>query len=315
MTRPAVESRSWTSVDDSSRIRVLASRRLAHDWPAPRLHPGDLEWWTVQTWGREPGLPDRVRVWSSGSEALAFAWYTPPGDLDLVLDPTASAEAGAIVTEALAWGTRQRDRFAPDAEEPVQVWATDAASLETAALSALGLEPRSGADPFAQLTGALDPDAVRPGPPRSDGIAIRPISDADVEARVTCSRAAFTRSTMTPERYRQTFRCPTYRPELDLVALDGTGGVAAFALGWYDPATGIVELEPVGVHPDRQRRGIGLAVCRAVIDRARQLGAARVMISTNESNRPAIGLYRRLGLTPTTRIVAYATVPEIGRPT
>ncbi len=312
MTRSAIEARAWGSDDDTGRIQALVSRRLARDWPAPRLHPGDLDWWTVHTWDRPPGLPDRVRIWETGSEPLAFAWYTPPGDLDLVLDPAASAEAEGIAAEALAWGARQRDRFGLDPAAPVLAWATASPSLEAVALAALGLENRPGPDPFLQLTGPLGPATVPPDPPRLDGIAIRPIADADVEARVTCSRAAFPRSTMTPERYRRTFRCLTYRPELDVVAVDGTGAVAAFALGWYDPATGVVELEPVGVHPDRQRHGLGLAVCRSVIERARQLGATRVMIATNDSNRAAIGLYQRLGLTPATRIVAYAAIPDVG---
>lgn len=316
MTGSAPEGRAWASPDDTRRIQALASRRLARDWPAPRLHPGDLDWWAVHAWGRGPALPDRVRVWSRGDETLAFAWYTPPGSLDLLVDPAVTAaDARGIATDAVAWGADRRDRFASEPTAPVLAWATASSSVEADALAALGLEPRVDEDPFVQLTGTLGPGATASASTLADGIVIRPITDEDVEARVVSSRAAFPASTMTPERYRRTFDALTYRPELDLIAVDDAGAVTAFALGWLDPATEVVELEPVGVHPERQGRGLGLAICRTVIERARDLGAVRAMISTNDSNRAAIGLYQRLGLTLTNRIVPYAAVPDEARPT
>ena len=72
--------------------------------------------------------------------------------------------------------------------------------------------------------------------------------------------------------------------------------VAAFALGWLDPLTLGVELEPVGVHPAHQRRGLGRAVCRATLRAARGLGAGDVLIAAEAANAAATGLYAALGL-------------------
>jgi ribosomal protein S18 acetylase RimI-like enzyme len=73
------------------------------------------------------------------------------------------------------------------------------------------------------------------------------------------------------------------------------GGSPRSALGWLDPATLGLELEPVGVAPEFQRRGLGRAACLAAIRAARSLGASHGMICAHGDNPAAIGLYQSLG--------------------
>ena len=80
--------------------------------------------------------------------------------------------------------------------------------------------------------------------------------------------------------------------------------MTAFALGWLDAASGVVELEPVGVDPDWHRRGLGGEICRAVLRAARDLGARRAMITAERANDAALALYGSLGLTTTTEIMS-----------
>ena len=82
-----------------------------------------------------------------------------------------------------------------------------------------------------------------------------------------------------------------------VLALDGD-----LAVGM---ATGTVLLHPdkepamfineVGVRDSHQRRGIGTAVTRALIDVARARGCDGVWLGTEAGNRPALGLYRAMG--------------------
>ena len=139
----------------------------------------------------------------------------------------------------------------------------------------------------------------------SDGLTVRRLeTDADIERRVACAKAAFPNSTTTAERYRGVRDTWLYRADLDLQIVTPGGDVAAFALGWLDTATASVELEPVGVHPDWHRRGLGGEICRAVLRAARGLGARRAMVTAERSNPAAIALYASLGLEITSEIVA-----------
>ena len=58
---------------------------------------------------------------------------------------------------------------------------------------------------------------------------------------------------------------------------------------------GTFELSKMGVAPQARGRGIGDALCRAVIDKARRQGAGEIELMSNTILEPAIRLYRRLG--------------------
>jgi ribosomal protein S18 acetylase RimI-like enzyme len=65
-----------------------------------------------------------------------------------------------------------------------------------------------------------------------------------------------------------------------------------------DPGYGFVDEHTpelsIGVSPQYRGRGIGRALCTAVLDRARDMGLERVSLSVEKANR-AITLYRGLG--------------------
>jgi GNAT superfamily N-acetyltransferase len=54
-------------------------------------------------------------------------------------------------------------------------------------------------------------------------------------------------------------------------------------------------LEDVYVREEARRRGVGVALVHAAIDRARERGARRIELDTNESNDAALALYESLG--------------------
>ncbi len=55
------------------------------------------------------------------------------------------------------------------------------------------------------------------------------------------------------------------------------------------------ELAKLAVSPDAQGLGIGTELCRAVIDKARALGAKAVFLESNTRLKPAIHTYLKLG--------------------
>jgi ribosomal-protein-alanine N-acetyltransferase len=57
-----------------------------------------------------------------------------------------------------------------------------------------------------------------------------------------------------------------------------------------------VQILNVAVHPDWRRRGIGRGLVEAVLEEAREEGAARDTLEVRRYNTPAIALYERLGI-------------------
>lgn len=95
--------------------------------------------------------------------------------------------------------------------------------------------------------------------------------------------------------YLNVQRAPMYRRDLDLVAVAPDGELAAFCTLWFDEATRTAAFEPVGTHPDHQRKGIGKALLTEGLRRVRHLGAT---LATVGSYSPSAGaLYASIGFT------------------
>ena len=58
------------------------------------------------------------------------------------------------------------------------------------------------------------------------------------------------------------------------------------------------EVESVHVHPDVRGQGIGHALMEAVIEQARQLGCARLQLTSNVARPRAHSFYESLGFSP-----------------
>ena len=78
-----------------------------------------------------------------------------------------------------------------------------------------------------------------------------------------------------------------------LVAYDGEAPVGCGALRGLDAAT--MEIKRMFVVPEGRRRGIGRALLRALLEQARALGRARVVLETGVRQGEAITLYEQEG--------------------
>lgn len=77
------------------------------------------------------------------------------------------------------------------------------------------------------------------------------------------------------------------------------GGSILGYVGWDISNGDSGRLEMVAVHPEFQRRGVGVALCRSVLDGLRDQGAVVVHIGTggDDFHAPARRLYESLGFT------------------
>ena len=81
---------------------------------------------------------------------------------------------------------------------------------------------------------------------------------------------------------------------------------AAFANAWWDPVAQVGELEPVGVHADHRRRGLGQAVCFDALRALAELGAQECLIFSRPDNAGSEALYASLGASIATTNRRYA---------
>ncbi len=95
--------------------------------------------------------------------------------------------------------------------------------------------------------------------------------------------------------YRNVQRAPLYRRDLDLVAVAPNGDFAAFCTLWFDDVTRTAAFEPVGTHPDHQRKGLGKALMAEGLRRVRDLGATLCTVGSYSERAGA--LYASLGFT------------------
>ena len=97
------------------------------------------------------------------------------------------------------------------------------------------------------------------------------------------------------KRLRQT---ALYRPDLDLLVLDGRDTVAAYGLFWFDPATATGLVEPMRTEDNHQRRGLARHLLTAGVHRLAQAGATRIKLCFSPHNAAAKNLYLGVGFQP-----------------
>jgi len=256
--------------------------------------PGDLEWWTAGG-GPDADWPARIRIWEIGGDVVGWGWLNPPGHLDwFVSDRPGRNEEHAVRAEILDWqGERARSqpRDGQTAELELETWAGVGWS-EEAILVERGWTPSE-----TTLTQWLQPLDLELDPPRlPDGYSVRSLRGPhELPARVEVHRAAFAPSRMTLEKYGILLDQDHYSLDRDTVVEAPDGTFAAFAICWADPAGSIGEFEPVGTHPDHQRRGLGRAIMRHGLRLLRDAGLRDALVFSLTSNLASQALYRSAG--------------------
>lgn len=119
----------------------------------------------------------------------------------------------------------------------------------------------------------------------------------DAAALATVHNAAF-RANWTPELYRKVMQAPGYAPERELVIRAPNGAYAAFTIIWHDHLNRTGLFEPVGVHKDFQRRGLGRVIMLYGLQEMAAAGMDYATVAHFGDNEAARGLYQACGFKP-----------------
>ena len=301
------EPRRYQSNNDLAAMHdLLRQGRLANNG-SYYVHPGDLNWWlfyppmdhdfwkSIYLWD-DPGQPDRL---------LAWALLSPVGStFDVVVKP--ELRGSPLAWEMLTWAMKQVKVNAKQVgREHIGVfWVDERDELLRSWLVSQGFALASR---DVHLT--CDLTGLRPEARVADGYEVRGSRGLEeVCQRARAQYGAFSGSADF-ERYVARFAdfmaSPAYDPDLDVVAAAPDGQIGAFCITWPDPLTGVGLFEPVGTHPDFQRRGLGKAVMLAALERLQRLGMRQAIVTTGEDNLPAIKLYESVGFHLTSRLLYY----------
>jgi ribosomal protein S18 acetylase RimI-like enzyme len=306
MTSVPLTSRDYTGADDLRAMESIVSAAwVSRARPLVHCTVGDLEWWLAGG-GPDGDWSSRIRIWSLGGDPVGWGWVSPPLSLDwFVRHGLMAVEEAAIRDEILAWHVERARAAAsstppgdpatpgdPEAEPArLEVWAVDGWP-ESALLPERGWAPTDVV--LTQYIQSLDIDLDPPRVP--DGYVLRSLrGPEDVPARVEVHRAAFAPSRMTVEKYAIAVGQDHYAFDRDIVLEAADGSFAAAAICWADPAGSIGEFEPVGTHPDHQRRGLGRVIMRHGLRLMRAAGLRDALVFSLRSNTAAEALYRSAG--------------------
>lgn len=254
-------------------------------------------------------LPYRLASWTLDKPQNFQFWHDEKGKLlavaivqeafltlEYIIHPR--VDRAVLEPEIVQWGVQRGQMVANEQATtfPINVWLrSDHPQPERVSrLQAQGLMPGARQDVTMQCDLGKDhfSEEMFPVP---DGFRIRPLrGQTEVAAYVTLHRAAFGSTVMRESWRMRTLQMPQYRPELDLVAVAPDGRLAAFCIGWLHPQQPLAQIEPMGVHPEFHRLGLGQAILAAVLQRLRIRNVQFVSLFTSADNHPAIKLYQSL---------------------
>jgi len=239
--------------------------------------------------------------------AAVFLWETTDGRLAAVLHPDGPGEAflqvhpayrsAELEVEMMATAETQFATTQPDGGQRLTLWAHKHDGLRRDLLARRGYT--LGKHPEYQRRRSLDrpiPDFQLPA-----GYTVRALGDVtEHPARSWVSWRAFHPDEPDAQYegwtwYHNVQRAPLYRRDLDLVAVAPDGELAAFCTVWFDDVTRTAAFEPVGTHPDHQRRGLGRALMAEGLRRAARLGAT--LCTVGSYSEAAGALYASVGFT------------------
>lgn len=263
-------------------------------WPLGDWHPGGLGW-ELATFQ----LGDQIFVAVSEGRVVGWAAHWSGEQIAAQVEPGRGSAALELLDCVF--------EVAPDGELRIEV--TDADETLQAALLRRGFS--AGPD----ATYGMWMEATDREPIVAPGYSVRPVRPDEVGARVEAHRAAWrppdmpwpedrlaeidpeATSSFTEEKYARCRATWLYDSEFDLVAVAPDGTFAANCLAWFDPSTGVAEIEPMGVHPDHRRRGLAGSLCHEVARRVAGRGGSELYIHSgpNEGYPAPPGAYTKAG--------------------
>jgi mycothiol synthase len=300
-----MDPRPYRDAADLARILDLLVEGRRANTGTFYVHTGDLKWWLY--FPKAPfDFSRHLFLWEAQGELLGWCLLTPEEQyMDVFVHP---GERGGRRAEALyRWAEGRLTEMvkAQGGSTLRQEWVfEDDAWLND-------LKQRTGftrSDPHMVYTTRSLDDPL-PAPALPEGYQVCSVEGvAAGQMRAAASHAAFGARMPFEQywpRYMRFMESPAYDRDRDLITVAPDGRAASFCVFWLDPVNRVGHFEPVGTHPEFQRRGLGRAVIAEGLRRMKAAGMQTATVCTHGDNLAAIGLYQSMGFRIANRLLTY----------
>ena len=289
---------------DAGLLQDFTARAIADQGRAGLIHPGDVTH-RIYNGLRRDDPRDLVHVWEDAGRVLGWTLLDPRG---AGFDPQVSNEARrrypALEEEIVIWSEEQLLTLMRDRDSDATYVETDAFVNDpnrSQLLVGLGWVPQ---DVEVMWLARRPLETVAP-PRLPDGYAVRTVHGIEEAGQVADLHAAGFGSAWTPELYASVMSSPGYKADREFVVEASDGSLAAFCVTWPDSVNRVGLFEPVAVHPDHRRLGLGRAVMRAGMEAMRSWGMRFAEVMYDRDNPGSGPLYRSEGFVPVEEIILY----------
>jgi mycothiol synthase len=288
--RPYHDETDYWRVREFLRAVSLLNDRRDFSWSLLRW---DYWRWHIHENIFRFNLQDAVHLWEIDGRIAAVLNADTPGEAFFQVHPALRADAP--LADMLDTAERCLAKTNEDGGKSLLVWVNEKDETAKNLYAGRGyMRSRFLAEHMRRRPySAPVPDHMPPA-----GYTIRALREDELPARSWLSWKVF-HPDEPDDKYRgwewyvNVQRVPLYRRDLDLLAVAPDGELAAFCTVWFDDANRTADFEPVGTHPDHQKRGLGKAVMAEGLRRARTLGATQASVSSYGAGAHA--LYDSMG--------------------
>ena len=298
-----IKQRAYAGAGD-----VQPMMALAHVLPADNLHVVDQPY-RFSSWALDE--PDNVQLWVDEQEEVV-AWVvmqTPFWSIDYACHPSVSDE---VHPQLLAWADqRARQLVGSDFGRPmwfVNVFVEQEQRIRDLEAAGFASQAHVAENPWSKVLMQQTVPTIEAKQTLPEGFVIRALAGKDeVQAYVDLHQTTFDSRNMRVEWRARTLQQPAYRPDLDLVVVAPEGRLAAFCVCWlHQGANGISgQIEPMGVHPDFQKLGLGRALLSEGLRRLYANGAQQIFVETDNYRDAAFALYESVGFRVARDVLVY----------
>ena len=267
----------------------------------PHIHLVDMPFRVTSTWQDHDC---EFGVWENDNKILAWAVFQPPWrNLDYAILP--SERGSSLEKEVFEWGKVQMMAYSKQTGEDFYgsiEFFEDTPNVERTVehLETLGFNKHA----VSTFRFEIDLHQEFPQCQLPNAYIIRPSrGKTKVDDYVNLIQAVFGSDWMTKEWRTRTLEHPAYRPDIDLVIANSENIPVGFCLCWL--WQDISQIEPLGVHPDYQRKGLGKALEHAAFEALQNQGARYLYVDHGSLNEKAIALSLKTGFRHSNNVLRY----------
>ena len=303
--------RSYEGLQDLHAMLDLLSEGAEANNGSHYVHRGDLQWWLFYNDTPQEIWKSNTHLWLDGDRLMGWALISPEsGTFDVFVAPSLRNDPHQY--EIFDWVLAHM----PESDAVRTYFVGDADVKRIHWLEQNGFQPNERHDIYFKRS-LSEP---LPESPLPDGFHIRAShgDEGDARLRAVASHAAFGSSKPFDEYWPRTWKfvqSPVYVPEHELFVLSPDGQVAAYCIVWTDELTKVGHFEPVGTHPNFQRRGLGKSLLFEAMRRLKSEGMTEADVCTNHNNEAAIRLYESVGFRKSKKLLIYSKNGQKGKRT